>query len=169
MIENALSLELQHSGQRFILLDEFGKLSLRKSIDSGLVLNKNTVGGVSSFSSVDGRSNRVKVSRYDKSSGKREIFIASDSVSEKKIGVLQHYVKTADKDERLSDTARSVLKLRNRDERRITVRNAIGADGVRGGSVVRLELDDFKGDARVLRCLHRISANSHFMDMDFSV
>ena len=171
IIENALDIELQQSGQRFVLFDEFGKLSLRNGtqMNSGVLLTKDTVGSLSSFSSIDKRSNRVKVSRYDKKSGKREIFIANDKTSENKLGVLQHYAKTADKEEVLSDKAKSILKLRNRDERSLAVRNAIGDVSVRGGSIVSLKLDEFSGSSKVLRCVHKLSENSHFMDLELSI
>jgi hypothetical protein len=171
MIENALDIELLHSGKSFTLLDEFGRLSLcsKSSMNSKVELNKNTVGSVSFSSSVDRRSNRVKVSRYDKKSGKRDIYIAKSESSEKKLGVLQHYVKTADNEEKLSDTAKSLLKLRNKSEKRLSVRNAIGDKGVRGGSTVKVKLDEYTGESTVLRCVHKMSANSHLMDLELSV
>ena len=173
IIENALSIELEHGGKRFILLDEFGKLSLRAAdspeMDSGIVLNKGTVGSVSFFSSVDKRSNRVKVSRYDRKSGKREIYVAKDSSSESKLGVLQSYAKIADPEEVLSVQAKAILALHNKDERFLSVRNALGDAGVRGGSTVIVNLDELKGRTRVLRCLHRLSGNQHFMDLDLGV
>jgi hypothetical protein len=167
IIENALAFELERGGRRFTLIDEFGYLSLRSEAQmfSGVVLDKDTIGALSFFSSVEGRSNRVKVSRYDRSSGQREIFIAKDTASENRLGILQRYVKVGDKNESLSSRAHSLLALRNRDERSLSVKNALGCAKVRGGSRVVLNFDEFKGNAVVLKCVHKLYENRHLMDL----
>lgn len=167
IIENALDFEIEHSGQSFILVDEFGSLSLKKEEQMlcDTVLNKYNTGGCGFVSSIENRSNRVKVSRYDRSSGLREIFIANDTDSESKLGVLQHYQKISDKNEHLASRAYSLLARHNKDERSITVKNANGDVNVRGGSRVLLDLDDYKGYASVLSCSHRFSEGGHLMDL----
>lgn len=167
IIENALDFEFERSGQRFTLIDEFGSLTLKNESQmfSGVVLDKSVIGGLSFFSSIESRSNRVKVSRYDRSAGKREVFIASDTDSENQLGVLQHYVRIGDKNESLSNRAYSLLALHNKDERSILISNALGDAKIRGGSRVILDLDEFKGSAMVLQCNHKLSENQHLMDL----
>ena len=168
IIGNALDLELQHSGRRFTLIDSFGHLSLQDDAGmfSGVVLDRDTVGDVCYFSSIDNRSNRVKVSRYDAKSGRREVFVAKDEHSENRLGILQHYLRIADKNETLSSRARALLSLYNKDERSITVSGALGCAAVRGGSLVEFSLEEFMGRARAARVVHRLSGSGHLMDID---
>jgi hypothetical protein len=171
IIENALDIELQNTGQRFVLFDEFGRLSLRAQaqMSSVMLINEDTIGALSFFSSIDNRCNRVKVSRLDTSSGQREVFVARDEVSENRIGVLQYYAKTADNEQELADKARALLALRNRDQRRLCIINAQGHAGVRAGCTVLLDLDDFRGQAAVLKCVHKFCAGVHLMDLEVCV
>jgi hypothetical protein len=123
------------------------------------------------FSSVDSRSNRVKVSRYNRSSGQREVFVASDSDSAAKIGVLQHYAKVSadDRDTSLAVHARALLALHNRDSRRLSVRNALGDTRARAGSCVTLDLRTGGITAAVTRCTHRFSGQAHTMDLEMTI
>jgi hypothetical protein len=75
-------------------------------------------------------------------------------------------VRVGDFNEELWHRAYTLLALHNRDERKLSVRNAIGCPGVRGGTVLTLDLDEFQGRARVSKCVHRLSAGQHFMDLD---
>ena len=167
IIENALDFELERSGRRFTLIDEFGRLSLKSEAQmlSGVILDKDVVGSYRFFSSIEGRNNRIKISRYDNSSGTRDIAVANDPDSELKIGILQHYIKTSDNDESLHQKAHSILRLRNKDERSIIIKDAIGDTRVRGGSKVALDLGGYKGDAIVLNCSHRLAENRHLMNL----
>jgi hypothetical protein len=172
IIDNALELESEQSGRQFVLFDDFGRLTLseRAALDCGVRLDAGNVGGVRFSSSADGRSNRVKVSRYDRRRGTREIRVASDPVSEARLGILQHYVRIGARSEvRLDEQAAAVLRLRNRDARTLTVRGAAGDVRVRGGSLVSVDLPEFSGKASAARCLHRFSAGGHFMDLELGV
>jgi hypothetical protein len=170
VIHNALDLEYEHSGNRFVLTDDFGRLSLKSEAQafSGVVLNRDTVGQLTFFSSVDSRCNRVKISRSLRDQG-REIAIAADGDSESRLGILQHYARSADRNTVLAEKARRLLKIYNRDSRSICVKNAVGDCAVRGGSFVLSDLDEVKGYARVNRCVHRICDGSHFMDLEVTV
>jgi hypothetical protein len=168
IIGNALDFELERSGHRYVLSDEFGRLSLKNEAQmfSGVQIHESTVGRVSFFSSVDNRSTRVKISRFNGKNSGREIAVASDTAGEERFGVLQYYAKSNDKEEILGNTAERLLRIHNRDSRRIILKDAIGDVSVRGGSGIVLDLSEFKGRATVTRCLHKLSANSHFMDLE---
>ncbi|MCL2634995.1 MAG: hydrolase, partial [Oscillospiraceae bacterium] len=167
MIENALDLELQHTGNRFVFFDNFGKLSLYRNIEmfSGVIIDNDTCGEYRYYSSIDNRFNRVKLSRADRKSGRRETFIASDKVSENELGMLQYYSRVSP-DENGSEKARSLLALHNKTARTLYVNNAFGDVSVRGGSGVVVKLDCFSGNARVNRCVHKLSSGTHFMDLE---
>jgi hypothetical protein len=168
IIENALDLEFKHSGRRFALLDEFGRLSLRaeQQMMSPALINKHTCETLSFSSSVDNRSNRVKVLRFTGKSRGREIFVVRDETSENRIGVLQHYTKTTDQNANLGDVAKTLLAMKNRDARNLSVKNVLGCASVRGGSVVMLDFDDYKGNAKVNNCVHKFLGESHLMDLE---
>ncbi|MCL1831720.1 MAG: hypothetical protein FWG45_02265 [Oscillospiraceae bacterium] len=168
MIANALDIELSQTGRRYVLYDEFGALRLAEQsrMKSKAVIDATNSGTVSFASSVDNRSNRIKVARYDKKAGKREIGVASDSASEKRIGVLQHYVRVgARSDVKLTEHANALLKLQNKNDTAISVGGIVGDVRVRGGVSVTVDLPVFSGEAHVTRCLHRLLPERHLMDV----
>ncbi|MCL1903852.1 MAG: hypothetical protein FWF94_05505 [Oscillospiraceae bacterium] len=167
IIENALDYEYERSGTRFTLIDEFGELSLKNEAQmfSGAELNRDTIGELSFFSSIEGRSNRIKLSRQENNSSDREVYIARDIDSEYRIGVLQHYMKISDENEALVSRANSLLAIYNKDERSVSVKNALGDVRVRGGSGIALNFDEFKGNATVLQCVHKLNGEQHLMDL----
>ncbi|MCL1866303.1 MAG: hydrolase [Oscillospiraceae bacterium] len=173
IVGNALDIELEQCGQRFVLFDDFGKLSLKRecemycSDENDFVrVNESSAEKFDFYSSVDKRSNRVKVSRLDRKSGRREVFVAKDEDSESRLGILQQYVKVTGRDENLGSKASAVLALRNHDERSLSVKNAVGDARVRGGCVIRIDMDDFCGLASVMKCVHKFSGGGHLMDLE---
>ena|GEM_PF-4799922 len=74
-------------------------------------------------------------------------------------------MKISDKHESLSHRAHLILARRNKDERSVFVKNALGDANVRGGSSVMLDLDEFRGRATVLKCTHKLSEKQHLMDL----
>ena len=171
VIKRAIELELVHSGQRFTLVDDFGRLSLKSEAQmfSGVELNCDTVGEVVYSSSIDNRVNRVKVSRHDGKNDTHEVAIANDENSENQIGILQQYVRVSDSSEVLIDKARSLLNLQNKDEKQLTVSNALGDSKVVGGSLISVNVRGSSGIRRVLKCTHKVSENKHLMDLVLEV
>jgi hypothetical protein len=169
IIENALDIEFEQTGRRFVLFDEFGKLTLKErgQMNSGVRLTSDNVGEVRYTSSIEGLSNRVKATRYDRRTGQRDIAVANDSVSESRLGILQHYVRVGVRDEvRLSEQAAALLRIRNVTSRTLTLLNVIDVPRVRGGNVVAVDLGGFTGNASVSRCLHKFTDKKHLTDLE---
>ena len=111
--------------------------------------------------------NQVKLAYDNKKTGKRDIYIARDSNNIGKWGVLQHFEKvTSGTDAQLIDKANMLLKLKNRETVTLTM-SALGDVRVRGGSGVRVILNDCGIDlwAIVDKAVHKWSNGIHTMDL----
>ena len=176
MIENALELTLSGGGERFVLFDDFGKLSLRKISSmyvgengSYFLIDEGTGENFEYVSSIDGGSyNRIKLVYNDKKTGKREAYIAQDKANISKWGMLQ-YFGCLSKGENGEGKAKTLLELYNRENRRLRIINAFGDTRVRAGSViaVRLELGREKLNKFMLvdKAVHKFGADGYFMDI----
>ncbi|MCL2754400.1 MAG: hypothetical protein FWD35_01625 [Oscillospiraceae bacterium] len=174
IIQNALNIEFEQTSQRFLLLDEFGRLSLKTyaQMQTNLSITPSSCESFDLSTSVDSRFNRVKVSRYDRRAGRRDIFVASDPVSESRLGILQHYSPVGLRNEvLLPEQAHSLLKVFNRDCRKLRIHSLCSGNiaTLRAGSIVSLSLPDIAQRAVVSRCLHRISAKKHVADLEVSL
>lgn len=176
MIENALELTLQGGGGRFVLFDDFGRLSLRNVSSmcvgengSYLLIDEETGENFEYTSSIDsGTYNRVKLIYNDKKSGKREIYAARDSGSIARWGTLQYFGRLSDGKNGQAE-AEALLKLYNRKNKRLKMTDVLGDLRVRAGSVVavRLGLGSFKLNNFMVveKAVHRFGAKGHFMDL----
>lgn len=176
MIENALELTFRGGGGRFVLFDDFGRLSLKavssmhvKENGAYLLIDGESGENFEYTSSIDsGVYNSVKLVYNDKKTGKREIFTARDGDSISRWGTLQ-YFGSPSKGESGQTEAEALLKLYNRKNRRLKINGAFGSPEVRAGSVVavRLALGGFKLNYFMLveKAVHRFGAKGHFMDL----
>lgn len=176
MIENALELTLRGGGDRFVLFDDFGKLSLRNISSmfvggngSYLLIDEETGENFEYTESIDsGTYNRVKLIYNDKKTGKRETFIEQDKGNISKWGTLQ-YLGSLSKGENGQNKAETLLKLHNRKSRRLKLTGVFGDVRVRAGSVaaVRLSLGKEKLNSFMVveKAVHKFGAKGHFMDL----
>lgn len=176
MIENALDLTLENSGNMFVLYDDFGRLTL-KNISSMLVRKGNGCllideEGGENFeysSSIDSDTcNKVKLVYDNEETGKREVYIAQDGENIGRWGILQYY-DTLKEGENGQAKAEALLKLYNAKKRKLRITNAFGDCGVRAGSMiaVRLDLGDMKVNSFMLaeKVTHKFKLDQHFMDL----
>lgn len=177
MISNALDLTLTNTGKMFVLYDDFGKLTL-KSLSSMyvgdkksgyLMIDEETGQNFDYTSSIDDDTyNKIKLTYDNDDTGKREVYIAKDSSNINKWGVLQ-YFDTLSEGENGQAKVNALLKLYNKKTRKLTIKNAIGDNRVRAGSmvVVNLDLGDMtlKNWMLVEKCTHTYKESEHWMDL----
>lgn len=176
MIENALDLTLQNTGEMFILYDDAGKLTL-KNISSLLVgedgnclmIDGETCGNYEYASGIDRDVyDRIKLTRESSAGGAREVYIAEDSAHISAWGVLQYFEKLSD-GENGQEKADALLKLYNSRMRALRLTGALGDIRVRGGSMVFVRMD--LGDTRLAQLMlvekatHTFRDGEHRMDL----
>ncbi len=176
MVENALDLTLQNTGEMYVLYDDFGKLALKGlgSMYVGgqggyLMIDEETGENFEYTSSIDDSTyNKVKLTYDNEDTGRREVYIAQDSGNMNRWGVLQ-YFDTLSKGENGQAKADALLKLYNKKTRSLKVTGAFGDTRVRAGSmvVVNLNLGDMqvKNFMLVEKCRHVFRENDHRMDL----
>ncbi len=167
---------LEMTGEELILFDDFGKLSLKKasSMFIPLALNEKNIQNYSYVTSIDNDVyTRVKYSKDDSKSGKREMIVAEDKNSQEKWGVLELYEsKNQLEIAEIRAMASSVLKQKNRLNVSLFVTTSFGDVRVRAGSslVLDLKLNDtqIRHVMMVESVTHSIEGSSHFMGMQLS-
>ena len=176
MIANALDMTLTNTGEMFVLYDDFGKLTLKSlysmyvGVPSAyLMIDEETGENFDYTSSIDDNTyNKIKLTYDNESSGKREIYIAQDSENMNRWGILQ-YFDTLQKGENGQAKADALLELYNKKTRNLKIKNAIGDNRVRGGSmvVINLNLGDVKLKNWMLveKCSHTYKEGEHWMDL----
>lgn len=176
MIENALDMTLTNTGEMFVLYDDYGRINLKNlasmavgTPEAYFMVDEETGENFECTSSIDENTyNRIKLTYDNESTGTREVYIAQDSGSINKWGILQHF-DTLKKGENGQAKADALLKLYNKKTRSLKLTNALGDNRVRAGSmiVVNLDLGDLKlrNFMLVESCKHTYEENGHWMDM----
>lgn len=176
MIQNALDLTLQNTGNLFVLYDDFGKLALKNlsSMTVGvpgayLMVDEETGENFEYTSSIDDNTyNKIKLTYDNEDTGFRDVYIAQDSGNMNKWGILQ-YFDTLKKGENGQAKVDALLKLYNKKTRSLKLTNVLGDNRVRAGSliVVNLDLGDvkIKNFMLVESCRHIYKESAHWMDL----
>lgn len=177
MIENALDLELQNTGNMYVLYDDCGKLTLKflgnmyvgNNSSGYLMIDEETGENFDYTSSIDGDTyNKVKLTYDNEETGKREVYIAQDGNHSNTWGILQHF-DTLQKGENGQAKADALLQLYNKKTRNLKISNALGDTRVRAGSmvVVNLDLGDMKLKNFMLveKVKHTFKLDEHCMDL----
>ena len=175
MVQNALDLTLQNTGELFVLYDDFGKLTLKHlssmavgSPGAYLMVDEETGENFEYTSSIDDNTfNKIKLTYDNEETGFREVYIAQDSGNINKWGILQ-YFDTLKKGEN-GQAKVDALKLYNKKTRSLKLTNILGDNRVRAGSmvVVNLDLGDMKlrNFMLVESCRHTYRESEHWMDL----
>lgn len=176
MVQNALDLTLQNTGEMFVLYDDFGKLTLKhlSSMTVGkpgayFMVDEETCETFDYTSSIgDNTYNKIKLTYDNEDTGFREVYIAQDSSNINKWGILQ-YFDTLKKGENGQAKVDALLKLYNKKTRNLKLTNVLGDNRVRAGSmiVVNLDLGDMKlrNFMLVESCKHTYKESEHWMDL----
>lgn len=171
MIQNAMDLTMQATGDLYVIYDQSGKINL-SYIGNMLVpilLDETTGSSIEYTSSIDKQTyNKVKLVYDNEETGTREVYVAKHSENMNKWGTLQFFEKLQNNvnGEALANT---ILKLYNKKTRSLTISNAFGHSHVRGGSLVAVNLD--LGDVKlqnlmlVEKCVHTYGKDEHTMTL----
>lgn len=171
MIQTALDLTLQDTGELYVLYDDFGKLTLHNVEDMRLniIVDPDTAEDFDYTTSIDSNSyNKIKLSYDNSVAGTRDIYMTESTDSQNRWGVLQ-YFENIKNDKLARQKANQLLKLYNNKSRSLTLKNVIGDVRVRGGSSlgVRLDLGDIIANYRMIveRVTHTFADNEHLMNI----
>ncbi len=176
MIQNALDVTLENTGNLYVLYDDFGKITLKNmssmavgNAGAYLMLDEETGENYTYTSSIDENTfNKIKLTYDNEETGFREVYIAQDSGNINRWGVLQHF-DTLSKGENGAAKADALLKLYNIKTRSLKLTKALGDNRVRAGSfvVVSLDLGDIKVQNFMLveSCKHTYREREHWMDL----
>jgi hypothetical protein len=197
IVYDAIKDTLRFKGQWYSLRDNFGAVELRNITE----LETNLVIGDSSLcydynlkKSIDEDFyNQIKLSEGNESTGKEDIFIAKDSQSINKYGLLQYYeaattsnttstVTTtetaAGKDKKkkavnaaqLISKANALLSLYNQETQTLSL-NVIGDTSIRAGSSVYVNIEgiEFKNNRLIVKSVTHNYLPCHTMDLEMQL
>ncbi len=176
MLADVLSDVLRAKSKHYFVLAEKGKLCLRdcREMMVDCVMALPNFSGYSYLTTLDeGYANRVKVIYEDKRKGLRREYPAENRTDIKRFGVLQYVSKNASANRQTRALADSLLKEMNRRGERLSVRGAPGDLRVRGGAMVRVNLnlgDRIVNDwALVQSARHTFLGGHCLMDLDLEL
>lgn len=176
IILKAMDMTLAYKGQRLVLYDDFGKLTLRDmtSMKSDVVLGGGQyITNYTHKRSIDNETyNRIKMYRENKENGVRDVYIHQDSANIAKWGQLQLYQKIDDNwnEAQIRNAAEMLLQLHNREQVQFSV-DATGDLKVRSGNLIHILLEK-AGDARLFfveECEHQFADDGHTMKLTLKV
>lgn len=164
IMKNALTLTYGNTNEQYVLYDDFGKLALRniKMLKLDLLIDSSSGETFEYTTSIDeGTYTKIKLTRENKKTGKREVYVASDLSNG--WGVLLH-TETLEEGENGKAKAEQLLKRYNRKTRKLHVNDCFGDYRVRGGSTVGVHL--YLGDMTVANYMTVITAKHVFSNGD---
>lgn len=172
MIQNALDLELQNTGEMYCLYDDFGKLSLQNiaSRKLNLLIDADVAEDFGYSSSIDSDTyNQIKLTYDNEETGLRDVFMTKHTANINQWGVLQYFEKLND-GENGNAKAEALLKLYNKKTRTLKIDNAFGDIRCRAGTmpIVQLNLGDVKTSHYLLveKAVHNFKNNQHLMSLN---
>ncbi|CAD5900543.1 hypothetical protein [Carnobacterium maltaromaticum] len=179
MIQNALDLTLVHYGMWYIIRDRFGVLEhvALNSLVTKLVIGDYSLATDYDFqSSIDDAANQIKLTRDNKETAKREVYIVKDSQNINYWGKLQYHetVKENMNEAQIAKQAEMLLKAKNNETKTLKV-GCIGDQSISAGSGIVLMLTDLEAEgfkkqqlAIVSKCSHKWG-ETHTMDLTLKV
>jgi hypothetical protein len=172
IIAKALVLTIWNTGKNYVLYDDFGSLTLRNVED---LLVDFVVGDGSLMtdyvmkSSIDQDTyNKVKLYRDNKTTGKRDVYIAKDSANIAKWGTLQ-LTQSVDEDKneaQINELLNQLIALKNRETKTLQV-EAIGDVRVRAGCYVPIVINEYEINQPFLvdEVTHQFDGDDHKMSI----
>lgn len=176
IICKAITLTYSSTGRDYCLYDDFGSLCLRGVNDMQLNLivgDESLMYDYQISRSIDNDTyNQIKLYKDNKKTGKREVYMAKDSVNIKRWGVLQLY-QSVDEDmnqAQINQMLTNLAKLKNRETKSLKV-SALGDIRIRAGMRVRIVISKYGVDQALLvdECSHDFDGAEHTMTLDLRV
>lgn len=173
IIQTALNLTFDNTGQLYVLYDDFGKLTLKNigSMIVPLLIDKETASSFDYVSSIDSNTyNKIKL-LYKDDNGYRDVHVVKNDETIENWGVLQYYDTLSD-GENKQVKGEILLSLYNKKTRTLSIKKALGDTRVRAGCmiVVKLNLGDIITNNLMIveSCKHSFTEYLHTMDLTLS-
>jgi len=172
MIVNSLNDTLMHTKKKYILFDDFGKLTLKniENMKLPLIITGDNTEDFEYATSIDSNTyNKVKLVYEDKETKKREVYIAQNTASQNEWGVLQYY-EEVDSTKNIISKANTLLDLYNSKTRTLNIQSYIGDPRIKAGSVLVVYIPNI-GDISISNLMvcktvtHKITTDLHLIDI----
>lgn len=172
MIVNSLNDTLMHTKKKYILFDDFGKLTLKniENMKLPLIITGDNTENFEYATSIDSNTyNKVKLLYEDKETKKREVYIAQNTASQNEWGVLQYY-EEVDSTKNIISKANTLLDLYNSKTRTLNIQGYVGDPRIRAGSVLVVYIPNI-GDISISNLMvcktvtHKITNDLHLIDI----
>ena len=171
IILDSLDLTLIHTGKMYVLYDDAGKLTLNdvENMKLNIMIDGSTAQDYDYKISIDSNTyNQIKIYYDNDKSKKREVFMAKDTGTINKWGILQKDV-SIEKGIDGQAVAERYLTLYNRPSRSLSIRGAFGDIWVRAGCLIPVFLDikemELKNYLLVESVTHKVDEGIHTMDL----
>ncbi|MGN9164972.1 XkdQ/YqbQ family protein [Tissierellaceae bacterium HCP3S3_D8] len=174
VIYDALDLTLMNKEKMYVLYDDFGKLTL-KDVETmkipDLVIGEYNSQNFSYKTDIDTDTyNKVRLYRDNEKAGKREVYEVKHGENMNKWGVLQ-YFESVDEDTNAKAKAKAILKMKNRVNKSLSLKDVLGDTRVRAGTSIMVLMRDI-GDISIKQYMlvekakHVFGNNEHWMTLD---
>jgi len=171
IMQNALNETLTARTQLYCLYDNYGLIELRniENLKTNILIDAETGQNYTYESSIDDQTyNQIKLTYDNEQTGKREVYMARDSKSISRWGVLQLYESVSDPLGAI-DKVNKLLQLYNAKTRNLKIEKAFGHVACRAGAsvVVRLNLGDVSLSNYMLieKATHEFNNDLHTMTL----
>lgn len=172
IMQTAIDLTLQYTGNLYYLYDYYGKACLGRigGTISDCYVDSSQLDNIDYETSIDDEVyNRIMLYYDDGDTGQRRLHIAQDQQSMNRWGILQ-YVENVDTENGVQEKAKVLLSAYNKLNRKLKLKGVIGNLNVRAGAVIvlRMELGDLAEKDRyfiVEKATHTFSDGRHTMDL----
>lgn len=171
IMQTALDLTLENTGELYVLYDSYGKLQIDAIEDLmvGILIDADTAQKYDYESSIDSNTyNQIKLYYDNEATGKREVYLTKDSEHINEWGLLQYY-ESIQKGENGKAKADSLLKLYNAKTKSLKIKGAIGDSRVHAGCMIAVQLN--LGDITINNWMlvetaeHEYKEGEHWMDL----
>ncbi|WP_341538288.1 XkdQ/YqbQ family protein [Paenibacillus pinisoli] len=176
IICKAITLTFANTGRDYCLYDDFGSLCLRDVNDGQpdlIIGDGSLMTDYSVKTSIDNDTyNYIKLYKNNQQTGKRELYVAKDTVNIKRWGLLQLYQSVDENanDAQIDELLSNLSFIKNRESKSLKI-NALGDIRVRAGMRVRILVSEYGVDQALLvdECTHDFDGADHTMTLDLRV
>lgn len=176
IICRALDLTLMSSGKNFILLDEFGSLTLKNTDNlmvDFIIGDQSLMVDYDYTRSIDESYNKIKLVQDNKKTKKRDVYIAQDSANIERWGMLQLFQKVDEglNGAQVNEVLQTLISTKNREMKKFRI-EAIGDVRLRAGNYLRIAIGNLAIDNQPFRideCTHKFDGGEHTMTLELKV
>lgn len=171
IVQDALDSTLLNTRKLYVLYDDYGRITLKNiaSRKVPLLIDERTGQNFDYTSSIDSQTyNQIKLTRDNKETGKREVYMVRSNEHIKQWGTLQYY-DTLQDGENGQAKANELIKLYDSKTRSLSIKDAFGDIRIRAGTspIICLDLGEVTLHHFMLcdRARHIFRNGEHMMDL----